>query len=379
MIKIAVILAGGQGERMKPVTDHQPKALVPIYGKSILERQIEQLIEIGVKEIFVLAGYLGDQIKKLLDKKNYEIKVICEISDPGLSPEERVIKYFKNFNKDYVLIYCDNFIPDNKTVLSQFNSTDQIKLLVEKRLKGNFSINSKKLEYLGARRDISSPFVELGYIAIRNPNFNSLLNETKSFQKVFEQLSMTKQLSYQELLTGYLSVSNLERYIEQNLCSKVIILDRDGIINHRMPKRQYLSSIDQLNYINENLQIFKKLSKKGYYFIVASNQPGIALGSVSKEFLFELSQKITTDLRLIGVNILAFYYCKHHWDEQCNCRKPKPGLLLSICSDFKLSLQNTTFIGDEDTDIEAANLAGMKSMKFSPSNLELNRLIINNI
>jgi len=372
MIKTAVILAGGRGERMKPVTEYQPKALVPIFDKCILERQINQLIVIGVQEVIVLAGFLGEQIECFLEEKNYRINVICLISNPDFSSEERLIQYLEQLDKEYVLIYCDNFILDNQTILRQFQTVEQIKLLIEKRDIGNFFLKSSSLEYSGAIRKTSSPYVELGYIAVRDPMFNSLLKETKSFGKVFELLSIRGLLSHQELCGSYYSVSNLKRYVEQNLCNKILILDRDGVINNKMPKREYLSSMDQLSYIEENLQAFSNLSKKGYNFIVASNQPGIALGSVSEEFLVNLNQRITSDLRLIGVNILAFYICKHHWDDNCTCRKPKPGLLNSICTDFRLSPQDTTFIGDEDTDLEAANLAGMKSIKFSNSDPSLN-------
>jgi len=379
MIKTAVILAGGRGERMKPVTEHQPKALVPIFGKSILEKQIDQLIGIGVEEVIVLAGHLGEQIEIFLDKKNYKPKVICNISDPDFSSEERLLQYLEHLDKEYVLIYCDNFIPNDETILDQFRATEQIKLLIEKRDVGNFSVEFSTLKYSGDSRKKTSPFVELGYIAVRNSMFNSLLRETKCFKKVFELLSISGLLSYQELFEGYFSVSNLQRYVEQNLHSKIIVLDRDGIINHKMPKREYLSSIDQLSYIEENLQIFSNLSKEGYNFIVASNQPGVTLGIVSEEFLADLNQRITSDMRLIGVNILAFYICKHHWNDKCICRKPKPGLLTSICMDFKLTPQNTTFIGDEDTDLEAANLAGMKSIKFSNSDPKLNLPLIASI
>lgn len=373
MIKTAVILAGGKGERMKPVTEYQPKALVPIFDKCILEKQIDQLIDIGVTEVIVLGGFLGEQIESFLEQKNYDIKVACKIFNPDFSPEERLIQYIELLDEEYVLIYCDNFIPNRETILSQFNAKEQIKLLIEKRDKGNFSIESLGLKYSGAIRKITSPFVELGYIVVRNPMFNSVLMEFKSFGKVFEVLSKNNLLSYQELFDGYLSVSNLHRYIDQKLCNKILILDRDGVINRKMPKREYLSSLDHLSYIKENLEIFSNLAKRGYNFVVASNQPGVALGSVSEDFLYDLHKKITSDLRSIGINVLAFYICKHHWNDECSCRKPKPGLLNSICTDFGLSPESTTFIGDEDTDLEAADLAGMRGIKFSNSEPESNK------
>lgn len=76
---------------------------------------------------------------------------------------------------------------------------------------------------------------------------------------------------------------------------------------------------------------------------------------------------MTIDLRAFGVNILAFYVCKHHWNDNCICRKPKPGLLNQITEDFELNASTTYFVGDEDKDIQAALSAGMKGVLF-PNN-----------
>jgi D-glycero-D-manno-heptose 1,7-bisphosphate phosphatase len=73
---------------------------------------------------------------------------------------------------------------------------------------------------------------------------------------------------------------------------------------------------------------------------------------------------MTSDLRTFGVNVLAFYICTHHWDENCLCRKPKPGLLNQIAGDFHLTANATYFVGDEDKDLQAALSAGMKGVLF---------------
>ena len=76
---------------------------------------------------------------------------------------------------------------------------------------------------------------------------------------------------------------------------------------------------------------------------------------------------MTIDLRALGVNILAFYVCEHHWDDNCLCRKPRPGLLYQITTDFCLTASATYFVGDEDKDLQAGLSAGMKGVLF-PNN-----------
>jgi len=112
------------------------------------------------------------------------------------------------------------------------------------------------------------------------------------------------------------------------------------------------------------IKIFETLGGLGYNFVIASNQPGVATGEVSEDFLNNLHRKMTNDLREYGVNLLAFYVCKHHWDDYCSCRKPKPGLLNQIAADFQLSPKETYFIGDEDKDMNAAESSGMLGVKF---------------
>ena len=164
----------------------------------------------------------------------------------------------------------------------------------------------------------------------------SSLRNKKNIQDTFASLSNLGKLNYREIEFEYESVSEFPRYVKQNIFGKIIILDRDGVINKRMEKRTYLTKSNQLEYLERNLELFRLLSTIGYNFVVATNQPGVALGSVTESFLKQLHTRITADLRARGINVLAFYVCKHHWDTNCLCRKPKPGLLNEIVEDFKL-------------------------------------------
>ena len=144
-----------------------------------------------------------------------------------------------------------------------------------------------------------------------------------------------------------------------------------------MEKRKYLTSLEMLSYEDGNLEILSKLGKEGFSFIVATNQPGVAIGNVTESFLIGLHQKITNDLRLRGVNILSFYVCKHHWNDLCECRKPKPGMLNQAIKDFNLTKKCLIFIGDEKTDMQAAIAANITGIEFDAQNTTLNEHKIN--
>ena len=85
----------------------------------------------------------------------------------------------------------------------------------------------------------------------------------------------------------------------------------------------------------------------------------MATGEVSEEFLSEFHVRLVSELLDFGINVLAVYVCKHHWNENCNCRKPKPGMLLEAMEQFDISAESTLYIGDEPKDSIAASSAGI--------------------
>lgn len=368
MITSAVILAGGKGQRMLPITEFQPKALVPVLGIPILKRQIDQLERLGIRKITILTGHFGNDIQNYVNSQSFKIDIVCIQSEPNLEPGERLARSLSSFSKEFLLLYCDNYIPDDEIVLRQINSDSKVSMVLQFRDSGNIQLrDNSTCVYIQKKRDSYSPYVELGYISIRSEDFTKILLETLDLNLSFKLFSEKSAMSYTILNSDYQSVSDFQRYVHQKLQGKIMVLDRDGILNKKMAPRKYLNSLNDLVYEVQFIEMFKTLGSKGYNFVIASNQPGIATGEVSMDFLSELHQKMTIDLRAFGVNILAFYVCKHHWNDNCICRKPKPGLLNQITEDFELNASTTYFVGDEDKDIQAALSAGMKGVLF-PNN-----------
>lgn len=372
MIETAVILAGGKGERMMPLTKLQPKALVPIHGIPVLKLQIDQLIRNNVSKIIVLTGHLGEQVHQYVTSLNLGTRVICIQSEPELNPAERLIQAYKSFSGSYILLYCDNYIPTDSIINQQLNTKSGISLVLQKRPVGNIFINETlSAVYVSKERRSSHPYVELGYLAVNDKHFDHLIATCKDINLALEDYSKKNQVKFTNLINDYQSLSNFARYIRQKLHGKIIILDRDGILNKKMDNRKYLTSFEMLDFIEENLEVFSKLGRKGYSFIVATNQPGVATGELSESFLDSLHTRMTSYLRLKNINVLAFYVCKHHWDDLCACRKPMPGLLNMCISDFNLNTESTVFIGDEDKDIQAAFNANIRGLMLPSEELEI--------
>ena len=139
---------------------------------------------------------------------------------------------------------------------------------------------------------------------------------------------------------------------------KVIILDRDGVINH--DSDAYIKSVEEWIPVAGSLEAIARLNHSGYTVVVASNQSGLARGYFTIETLMAIHKKMDEELLKIGGKVDAIFYCPHGPDDACNCRKPKPGMLLEIGQRFNVPLKDVVFIGDSISDIKAASNASAK-------------------
>lgn len=135
-----------------------------------------------------------------------------------------------------------------------------------------------------------------------------------------------------------------------------IILDRDGVINH--DSIDYIKSPDEWVAIPGSLEAIAHLNRAGYRVVIATNQSGIARGYYDLATLDEIHEKMMHELATVGGYIEGIFFCPHHPDEGCACRKPKPGLLFQIEEQLGVPLAETYFIGDSHVDMKAAKAAG---------------------
>ncbi len=139
---------------------------------------------------------------------------------------------------------------------------------------------------------------------------------------------------------------------------KVIFLDRDGVINIKLPEDNYISNIQQFKFIPGAIEALKILRDLEYLLIVVTNQRGIARGLMSGEDLTIVHDYMSEKLSSNGVTLDGIYYCPHDKHDDCSCRKPKPGMLLSAMEDFDIDLSRSFLVGDSDSDIRAGKSVG---------------------
>jgi len=144
--------------------------------------------------------------------------------------------------------------------------------------------------------------------------------------------------------------------------SKTIFLDRDGVINKE--RSDYVKSISELEIFPNVAKNVELLKNAGFLVVIITNQSAINRGLITHEMVSQIHDSIQNYLKANGTYVDGFFYCPHKPDENCNCRKPKSGLLNKAILELNIDINSSWMIGDNDSDIEASTSIGCKAIKI---------------
>lgn len=393
----ALIQAGGAGTRLKSIAGDVPKPMVKICGKPILQYQIENLKRYGISDISIVVSKTGNAIKEYFgDGSSFDVHIDYIIEESPLGTGG-AIYYIKNWNEDFILLFGDlmldidwgrfiNFHKAKGSDLTPFvhpNShpydSDLVKLDQDSRILGIDSKNNirdyyyqnitnaglyicskKVLEYveepakIDFEKNVLNHFIELGNsFAYKSSEYVKDCGTPDRYYSVTEDVEK-----------GIVKNKNLGQK------QKCIFLDRDGTLNvfgDLVKKPELLELKDDV------ADALKFINKSGYLAICVTNQPVVARGDVSFEQLTEIHNKLHTLLGEKGAYLDALYFCPHHPHKgykgevpelkmDCECRKPKPGMLLKAAEEFNIDLSQSWMIGDTARDVLTGHNAGCKSI-----------------
>ena len=392
----AVILAGGKGTRLASLTREIPKPMLPILGKPLLEYQLELLHNYGITEVIILVNYLKDSIIQHIgngEKWGMQIEYFEEKEPLGTTGGIRAIK--EKLTDDFMVLYGDVLMnldlhrlirfhqqhqPDATLVLhpnDHPHDSDLVELNEQKQITAFFAKPHPQDEY---RRNL----VNAG-LYILSPKIIDALPEGKAAdfgRDIFPEIVQ------QYLLVGYNTSEYLKdmgtpdrlKKVEEDVLSgkvknssyehpqKAIFLDRDGVLND---DTEFIHRAEDIFLYDDVPQAVRTINQSGYKAIVITNQSVVARNLCTEKELREIHNKIEVDLSKAQAWLDEIYYCPHHPDKgfpdenplyklDCECRKPKPGMLLQAAQDFHINLHESWMIGDNERDIEAGKAAGCK-------------------
>lgn len=368
----AVILAGGRGTRLAPLTDTRPKPMVEFHGRPFLEYLVEMLRGQGIRRIVLLLGYLPQVIiDHFGDGSRFGVRI-----DYSVTPEEddtglRIKRAAHMFDPEFLLMYCDNYWPlrlDDLTRAWKAAGT-AMQVVVYDNTDG-YTRNNLRVEsglvtvYDKSRAAPGLAGVDIGFMLLKRELIDRVPDGNVSFEaSLYPALVAEGQLAAYVTGHRYYSVGNLARLpaTERFLARRpAVILDRDGVLNAKMPRAEYVRTWSDWRWVEGSKEAVAAFTRAGFRVIVVTNQAGIARGVMTEDDLADIHRRMVADIESAGGRIDAIHHCPHGWDEGCACRKPKPGMLFQAQREFDLDLGRVYFIGDDERDGQAADAAGCR-------------------
>lgn len=377
MIRQAVILAGGEGKRLRPLTLTTPKPLILIHGKPFAEYLIALLKRNSIEEIVFLTGYLGEQFPATLgDGSRFGLSIRYSDSPVDDDTGTRLKKAEGMLDETFLLLYGDNYWPLDLSALLSHHEQARAAATVtvyerqeSEEKKNNIGITEGMVTTYDKKRQTRGlTGVDIGFFILERSALDLLPEGNVNFEtSVLPALIEKKSLAGFSTRHPYWGLTDIERLpgVERALDPKrkVLFLDRDGTINAKALKADYIKNPEAFVFLPGAVDALAALQKRGFELYIISNQAGIARGAMTEEDLSSIHKKMLETLKKRGVEIRGIYYCPHGWDDGCDCRKPKPGLFFKAAREHDIDLSRASFVGDDDRDSEAGWAAGAAFIK----------------
>ena len=418
-----VVLMGGLGTRLKEYTKECPKPLVDVEGKPFFDYSLKLLMHHGFKKFLFLIGYRAEMIEEYYgDGSSLGISITyCYDGKELLGTGGAVRRAYDLLEDDFLLMYGDSFMDIDyeetlyryfegksrgmralMTVLKNGNRFDKSNVIMEGTeiklydkmnmvpemdyIDYGVCVYEKSLftdEYL---KDISGIPVEDSCHAKEDEGTLGMKNLKFDIALIQNKLSIDKQIAAHIVTKRFYEIGSPEslkefrEYVRHRFYEKhpAVFLDRDGVLNEIV----FNDDIEQMDSpqkredfkaFPEAAEAIRRIKEKGYYVFLATNQPGAAKGKCKLKTLYDINTGFIEELSKEGADIDGVFMCPHYPKKSgytkeefliktCDCRKPKPGLLLKPKDIYNIEYDSSYMIGDSFTDVLAGQAAGVKTI-----------------
>lgn len=381
-IKQAFILAGGTGSRLKCETRDIPKPLINIGGQAFIQYVINDLVAVGIPEINILAGYLGEHFIAAYDGKTFgcsTVKVFNE--DRPLGTGGAVLNILDNVNSKHILILNgDSWIENGVQTLIKHTRDDRMQNYSTVLLQyshdneryGSVAIAGDRVIEFKEKKLRGAGYINTGIYYISTSD----LAEFKRSNAISLEREILPYLVTKKKLNGTL-ISDKNKFIDIGIPEALefarirfrtwqekpaIFWDRDNTL---IEDHGYVHLIKDLKWKPGALEAIRLFTENGYRNFIVTNQSGIARGFYNEETLNCFHQRMIENVLDVGGVIDYIAYCPHHpnfstgANARCYCRKPATGMLKKITDLFPTNLEQSVLFGDKNIDVQTAENFGI--------------------
>lgn len=390
MTRHALVLAGGLGTRLGALTADCPKPLLPVAGKPFLDHLIGHLAREGMRRITVLAGYRGADIAAHFADVTIpgtEIDVLVEPEPLGTGGALRFAA--DRLPESFFLLNGDTFFDVSLADLGwNRDDFDGLARIALRRMEntGRYGVvlrDGLTITEFAARPDRPGQggLVNGGVYWLRRDVLDHISAGAVSLeQDVFPRLAAVQAVQGVAYPGGFIDIgvpedyTRAQTYLHALLNRPALFLDRDGVINQDIG---YLHEPEKFVWMPGAAEAIKRASDLGWFVFVVTNQAGVARGLYDEDAVHSLHRWLDDRVFAMGARITGFRYCPHHPDgvvpglaRPCDWRKPNPGMLLDLMARYPVDRANSLMVGDRDTDLAAAEAAGIRGLKYEGGNLD---------
>ena len=389
-----VIMAGGKGTRIASLCRELPKPMLPLSGVPVLEREIAVLRRQGFTDIILVVGHLGEAIRAHFgDGAAFGVQISYVVEQAPLGTAGALALLRETLAGEDCLLLCGDLLfdvdlhrflafhrargglatvlthpndhPHDSTVIRTEKDGRATALLPPDEARGDVPNRVNAGLHLFSPR-VLERFTEVKKTDLDREVLRPLVSEGQLF--AYDSPEYVKDMGTPARFAEAEEDIRSGRVARQSLLlpQRAFFLDRDGTVNQYVG---FLRHPDELELCSGAAEAIRMLNRRGYPVVIVTNQPVVARGEVTEEGLRRIHDRLETLLGREGAFVNGILYCPHHPDKgfagevphlkiACDCRKPKPGLLLQAAERLHIELAASWMIGDDDRDMAAGRAAG---------------------
>lgn len=365
------MLAGGFGYRLRSKVSDRPKVLAEVGSRPFLGYLLDQLVDAGCRTAVLCSGYLGDQISRVFGDSHGPLSLVYSREQTPLGTGGALRLALPCIPSDPVLVmngdsYCDLDLRAfwNWHRRRELSASIALAWVGRSERYGRVSVDddARVTAFVEKQNDGGPGWINAGVYLLSQDIIRSIPEATiASLEKDIFPRWVGRGLSAYVSLAHFIDIGTPEdfgaaqKFFAELSQQRFVVLDRDGTI---IEEREYLSRPDQVTLIPGAGAALRELQHMGFGLVVVTNQSGIGRGFFNQAQLEDIHGRLAELLEGEGVQLSGIYYCPHIPDDDCDCRKPRLGLMQKAANDLGFNLRHCIVIGDKACDIEMGQTAG---------------------